>query len=88
MIASFMSRLVLAHMVALNLCVWIRTIVTESLHEIHDSEHGDGHSNGDDHHDSVTHDPHMTMAEHTTQASYHGETGGHGETGEMGVGCG
>ena len=35
----FLSRLGLMHMIATNLCVWLKVLILETLHEI-DESHG------------------------------------------------
>ena len=36
---KFLSRLGLMHMIATNLCVWLKVLILETLHEI-DESHG------------------------------------------------
>ena len=41
LLAVALSRVVLMHMIATNMCLWFYTIITESLHEIDEFEHGE-----------------------------------------------
>lgn len=44
---KFVARFGLMHMVATNVCVWIRTLVRESLKEINEFKVSQGHSGED-----------------------------------------
>ena len=44
---KFIARFGLMHMVATNVCVWIRTLVRESLKEINEFRVSQGHSGED-----------------------------------------
>lgn len=60
------ARFGLMHMASTNLCVWFRSIVVETLHEIH----AHGHHGDHDSHDS--HDSHGSQDDHASHDSDHG----------------
>lgn len=70
-----LARFGLMHMAGTNICVWFRSIVVETLHEIHVHAHAESHENDNHHlphgtlHPNLTHD--MSTVTYNTGRKLH-----------------
>lgn len=58
------ARFGMMHMVATNLCVWLRVIAIETMHELHHADHGNHHDDDPHHHDDEHDGSHGNYSRH------------------------
>ena len=46
LVLTIVARFILMQLIATNLCVWLQTVVTESLHDIHRLQQDHNHDEG------------------------------------------